>query len=266
MATRETNFTPTQKELLEMLWVTQIEAKVGRRFENPDGSYRFDHIIRPTRPIDFALDGEFVLKLHERKPGDPLSPYYINLRNLPDDLLTLVAKSIAEVTARLRADVCTGIPSAGDPIAKRFSEITGIPWIHIFDKADSSSGRKIVPATQGEPISAFGEKHQRLLILDDLITEADTKFEAGAVAEELGYHVSGFGVLVDRQQGGKEQLEGSGYPLRAALPIAKVFNYYYTTQNTGRQRISRQSYLDSMNYLNTARKSVGLSQLKLLAI
>lgn len=143
MATKETNFTPTQIALLETLWATETEAKVGRRFENPDGSYRFEHIVRPTRPIDFAQEGEFVLKAHERKPDAPLSPYYINLRNLPDDLLTLVAEAIAEATGDLKVNLCTGIPSAGDPIAERFSEITHIPLIQILVKQKTLPGGKL---------------------------------------------------------------------------------------------------------------------------
>lgn len=49
------------------MWVTSTVAKVSRRFSDEDGTFNFDHINRLTHPIDFANDGEFVLKLHEKK-------------------------------------------------------------------------------------------------------------------------------------------------------------------------------------------------------
>lgn len=266
MALQETELTLPQQKVLDLMWETSTVAKVGRRFSNEDGTFRFEHISRPTHPIDFAQDGEFVLKLHEKRPEAPLSPYYINLRNLPDRLLTLVAGSIAASTNPLleegSLDFCAGIPSAGDPIAEKYLTCTGIPLRQVFGKAESSSGRKIVPALEalGKHNELWKDKWNRLLLIDDLVTEAGTKLEAISVAEELGYRVAGIAVLVDRQQGGKEQLEAKGYRVFAPLPISKVFQYYYTEG-----RINQRLYQNSMDYLNTARKSTGLEELGLMA-
>lgn len=259
MAKKESEFTPIQVALLEELWDTQTEVKVGRRFENPNKTYCFEHINRPTRPIDFAQEGEFVLKLHEKKPAAPLSPYYINLRNLPETLLTKVGLAMAEATSKVKMDIdmVSGIPAAGDPIAQKYSEITDIHLSQLFGKAEGSSGRKIT-AVNAAP-RAFG-RWGRVLIVDDLITEADTKFEAAEVAGQLGYKVAGITVLVDRQQGGREQLQAAGYKIFAPLPVSKVFEYYYTTG-----RIDRGLYESSMNYLNSSRAINGLPRLELLA-
>lgn len=250
MARLETSFTPKQIGLLEALWATETEAKVTRRFDNGDGTYRFENVVRRTHPIDFPVHpGEFALKLHEKRPGAPLSEYFVNLRELPGGLLVSVAESIAEVTPVTQIDICAGIPSAGDPIAQEYSKVTGIPSFQIFGKAETGSGRKIVAA----PDAPRGDG-MRLEILDDLITEADTKFEAIEVASKLGYKIVGVGVLVDRQQGGTEQLMAKGYSVHAALLISKAFEYYYK-----RQKIDWDRYVKSMGYLNDARHSVGLA-------
>lgn len=262
MAQVEAFFTPTQREVLDLIWSTQTEAKVGRRSDvdlqnsDPFNRYRFEHVVRPTRPIDFPVHpGEFVLKLHERKPDALLSKYYVNLRHLPDDLLTKVAEAIAEGTQGITVECCTGIPNAGDPIAKKYSEITGIPLLTIFGKAEAGSNRKIVAAPD---VPAGNDR--RLLLLDDLITEADTKFEAATAAQDLGYHIVAIGVLVDRQQGGVDQLREQGFSVVTSLPISKAFEYYYLNGNTDYNR-----YLESMDYLNNARQSAGLAALELLS-
>lgn len=257
----ESEFTQIQRELLDLLWTTQTEAKVNRRFDNGDGTYRFESVVRPTRPVGFPVHpGEFVLKLHEKKPEAPLSEYYVNLRNLPKTLLTKVAEAIAENTQEIleTTDYCAGIPSAGTPIADEFCLATGIPHQKIFGKAEDGSGRKIVAAPHAfQPPT----EERRLLIIDDLVTEADTKFEAAEVAKQLGYEVAGIAVLVDRQQGGREQLEAKGYRVFAPLPISEIFKYYYLTE-----RIDQNRYALSMNYLNDARSKSGLPKLALATI
>ncbi len=81
--------TQSQQALADSLLSTKTEAKVGRRRKNPDGSYELYTTVRPTSPIDFPVnDEEFALKSHEHNIEDPLSPIYINLRNLPEDLLS----------------------------------------------------------------------------------------------------------------------------------------------------------------------------------
>lgn len=254
MARVETELTPTQKELLDLLWETETVAPVTRRLVNPNGSFGFEKYERVTRPIDFAREGEFALKLHETKPDDPLSPYYINLRKLPDAVLVKVAEAIAEATQGVRADFCTGIPEAGEPIARIFSQIAKIHCRRLFAKAASGSGRKIIASDE-----VFYSKGAKLLIVDGLITEADTKWEAINQAHFLNYSIAGVAVLIDRQQGGSDQLEAKGYRLYAPLPISRVFAYYYQ-----QGMIDQSKYVLCIDYLNDARTGLSLPRLELV--
>lgn len=246
MIAEQTELTPTQQKLTDLLWETQTEAPVNRRRTLPDGGFEFYKVVRPTRPIDFPVnDEEFALKLHERKPEAPLSPIYINLRSLPENVLFRVALAITEIP--LETDelhyFCTGIPTAGEPIAEKYSEISGITLIGLFDKASLGSGRRVLPSRNAR--IGRGEK---LMLIDDLITEADTKFEAIEVAENLGYKVSSIAVLFDREQGGVRQLEQAGYKVLAALKLTPTLMYYLQTG-----KIDQRRYDAIIEYLDSSR-------------
>lgn len=252
----ETELTHFQKQTLDLMWSTQTVAKVNRLYLEGDQA----HIVpveRPTRPIDFAVDPhEFALKLHEKNPYDPLSPYYVNLRNLPGHLNVSIAETIAEATRDLDFDYYTGIPNAADAFAQIYGSIR-VPqpeYRKLLGKAVTGQGRKII----AHPDTPLGEGGG-VLLMDDLITEADTKFEAIEVAEGLDYRVIAIAVLIDRQQGGKELLEAKGYTVRAPILISNAFVHYYRTG-----RINYSKYSNSMDYLNEARSRTGLAKLELI--
>jgi len=212
--------TENQERLADLLFETKIQAKVRRRRQLPNETFEFDEIIRDTSPIDFSQDpGEFVLKLHEQKPEAPLSPIYINLRNLPEEVLDQIGKVLAEMEDEETPDFCAGIPTAGVPIARVYSKFSGIELVDIFKKEQTDSSRRIVPGL------ATQERGKKARLIDDLVTKADTKLEAIKAAEDLGYEVVDLFVLVDREQGGVEQLAKAGYKLRAAFKLSQLLQY-----------------------------------------
>lgn len=217
------NLSLAQQALAETLLETKITAKVLRRSQNGDGKFTFEEVLRETHPFDFPIHpGEFALKIHDRKPDAPLSPFYINLRNLPEDLLNLVAKTINEVTPSKGVDFCTGIPRAGIPLAIEYSKESGIPFIDILEKqGEGGTDRKIV--ARGKSEMGIGKK---LIIVDDLVTHAGTKLEAIKAAESLGFEVAGLALLFDREQGGAEELKKMGYNVYSALKLSDALDFY----------------------------------------
>lgn len=230
-----------QTELLDLFFATKTSAKVLRRDTNPDGTYKFYDTIRATRPIDFPVNkSEFALKIHEVKPDVPLSPVYVNLRNLPEELLDKIALVLSQVTLAEKPDLCTGIPKTAVVMAQKYSQVSGVPFIDLFDKLGTDTARKI----EVKPDVANGDG-KSLIIIDDVVSQARSKFEAIAAAEKAGYKVLGILVLVDREQGGAKQVEEKGYQVHSVFKISEIMQYYL---NEG--KINQDQYNQVISYVN----------------
>jgi len=169
-------------------------------------------LIRRLFEIGAVRFGEFTLK------SGIQSPFYVDLRvviSFPDVLETIGALIAAEV-ARCGADRIAGIPYAGLPLAVAASLAGRIPLIYPR-REDKSYGtrRRIEGAfTPGE----------RVVLIDDIITDGASKFEAIRPLEEAGLIVRDLVILIDREQGGRELLLAKGYALHAILTISECFD------------------------------------------
>jgi uridine monophosphate synthetase len=63
-----------------------------------------------------------------------------------------------------------------------------------------------------------------MLFFDDVVASAKSKLEGIGTLEELGAKVEMILVVVDREQGGKENLEKLGYQFRALTTISELVN------------------------------------------
>ncbi|OGE32921.1 hypothetical protein A3C59_01815 [Candidatus Daviesbacteria bacterium RIFCSPHIGHO2_02_FULL_36_13] len=232
------NLTKLQEELADLLLNTKIEAKVIKRKQKDDGSFFLEEGSRPTSPIDFAKEaGEFALKIHEVKPDAPLSPIYVNLRNLPENVLEKISEVLAEVKTETQ-EYCTGVPKAAVVIAEGFSKASGVPFMDVFEKIGPDTDRKIVIKEGVSPKS-----DTKLLVIDDVIAHGKSKLEALEAAKAVGFYVNML-VLIDREQGGIEQVENEGCRVYAAMKLTDILNYY-----NEKNMISKDQYEKSMEYL-----------------
>ena len=181
----------------------------------------------------------FRLKLHESNPQAPLSPIYLNLRvrwgksKTPGILTVPVACQIVrEMVARtdqcgIRLDFfhVAGVPHAGDPFALEFVN-TVYPPAHLLKlgKEDGPGGRRVTRLMQGDQRRA-----ETVLLIDDLITKADSKLEAIRVLESAGLQVRDVLVIVDREQGGRQELKRAGYRLHAIFTLRQLLDFYHAT-------------------------------------
>jgi len=189
--------------------------------------------------------GEFRLKLHEKYPNAPLSPIYIDLRVLRSfpDALDSAVRVYEQLSSELRFDCYADVPTAATPIVAVLSHKTRIPMI---------SPRKEVKEVKGHgtrrPIDGVFREGQVALLVDDLITAADSKLEAISVLEENGLRVHDVVILVDREQGGVEELERRGYSCRAAFKLKELIKTYLDLH-----KITQHQYDKTMSYLENAR-------------
>jgi len=98
--------------------------------------------------------------------------------------------------------------------------------------ADKTGKPQITPRmdkkTHGEIRAIDGdyEREKTVLVVDDLVTGADSKLEAIKVLEDNGLIVKDVAVVFDREQGGADQLAEKGYTLHAALKIKSTLRFY----------------------------------------
>lgn len=237
------SLTQSQQELADLLLNTKIEAKVIRRKQRKDGSFFLEEGSRQTSPIDFAKEeGEFALKVHEININAPLSPIYVNLRNLPEEVLGKIAQVLSEVNLKTPQDFCTGVPKAALIIAEKFAQVSKIPLLDVFEKIGQNTDRKIIIKKGVKP-----KPDTKLLVIDDVIAHGKTKLEALDAAKKIGFYVNML-VLVDREQGGVEQVEAEGCRVYAAMKLSDILEYYME-----KNMITKEQYEKSIDYLSKSK-------------
>jgi uridine monophosphate synthetase len=186
--------------------------------------------------------GRFKLKLHEKNPDAPLSPFYIDLR---------IVRSFPKVMAKIaqvmqdeilcdalkgKTDLLADIPTAATPIVAILMYKSGIPMI--TPKKDEK--------THGisSKIEGKFEPGQRALLIDDLITKADSKLEAAKALKDNGLIVENILVLVDREQGGAKTLKEAGYNLYSVFKITELLDIYLENG-----KINKQKYDEAISYI-----------------
>jgi len=198
--------------------------------------WKLAHDLHKIGAIRF---GNFRLKLHEKNPDAPLSPIYIDLRLLRSfpDVMDLAVSVYKDLSVQFNFELYADVPTAATPIVAILSHISRVPMIS--PRKDEKKYGVV------RPIDGFFESDQRVLLVDDLITQATSKMEAISVLEENGLKVSGVIVLVDRQQGGPIELEEHGYVCRAAFKLSELLEFYLKTKS-----INEHDYRRTVDYLN----------------
>ncbi len=182
--------------------------------------------IGAIKGIEQSPEGKgFRLALHERNPDAPLSPFYFQLRKIQShpSILTVSASFmeemvVQEIGRRESFDRIAGIPTASTPLATTLSLKMGIGQVMPRMQAKSHGTKDAVDGdfTEG----------QTVLLVDDLITEADSKLRAIEILKSAGLIVRDVVVLIDREQGGKQKLEAAGYKFHSIFTVTEVFSYY----------------------------------------
>lgn len=154
--------------------------------------------------------GEFILESGIK------SPVYLNLRLLASrpESLKKVAGVLCGMARKIKHDRIVGIPYAAFPLATALSLECGKPLVCLRKDGKGHGGMGGVEweFTKGEVA----------LVVDDLVTTAQGKLEAIDALEKAGLVVKDLLVVVDREQGGREQLEAKGYRLHAALSLKEL--------------------------------------------
>ena len=162
-----------------------------------------------------------VFKLTSGKP----SPYYIDLRvvpSFPDAFQQICDFYLQHITTQIGTqnfDRIAGVPLAGIPFASQIAYNLKKPFLYVR-KGIRHHGRQ----RRVEGILVSGD---RVLLVNDLVTTGlNLKNAAEAIRAEGGV-VKEAVALLDREEGGKEELGESGIKVHTLLRISEVANTLY---------------------------------------
>jgi orotate phosphoribosyltransferase len=182
--------------------------------------------------------GEFRLKLHEKNPDAPLSPIYIDLRILRSfpDVLDAAVDVYSEMIKGLEFDLLADVPTAATPIVALLSHQTRVPMI--------SPRHDVKSHGTGRTIDGVYKEGQTALLIDDLITRADSKIESARVLTENGLRVKDIAVLIDREQGGAQAVGEIGITCHVAFGLKELLGVFLEDN-----KISTEQYERTVRYL-----------------
>ena len=182
--------------------------------------------------------GAFRIKLHETQPDAPLSPIYLNFRLLRSypAALTYTAHLLQKVAAGLEYDILADIPTGVTPLVALMVSLSERPMI--------SPRKDVKNYGLGVAIDGDYQAGQRVLLVDDVISAGDSKFDAIEKLEKAGLVVKDVLVVVDREQGGASILKERGYQPHAVATVSQLLARYRATGVVEESR-----YQEVINYL-----------------
>ena len=170
-----------------------------------------EQLILDLYTVNAIKFGEFTLK------SGVISPFYLDLRILVSypHLLSLTADVFWEKLRVLYFDVLAGVPYTAIPIATAVGVGHMQNMIFVRKEVKEYGTKKRIE----------GEYHtgQKAVVIDDVITNGESKFETIKYIEEAGLTVEHLVILVDRGQGGVELLSQHGYQCHPIYTMDQIF-------------------------------------------
>lgn len=197
---------------------------------------RKDELILDLWRVGAIKFGSFTLK------SRVASPFYIDLRVLVayPRLLKSTARAMSNIIKALKFDRIAGIPYAGLPLAVIISQELDVPLIYARKEAKNYGNVRRI-----EGIYSVGET---IVVVDDVITDGQSKMEAIEPLEKAGLIVKDIVILIDRQQGGVSRMAEKGYTLTSVTTVSEALTILKTLG-----AISDTEFQESLDHIHKVR-------------
>lgn len=183
--------------------------------------------------IQFYDEGKS-LKVHREHPDWdlPLSPFFVNMRLRPEGPLEvwqaeMFGQDMALAYYRLMEMLgrenevfqIVGIPNAANSLAKGFAEAWPAPDnLKLLTMFKEGEGKGVIV----QKIEGNIDPNLPLTLIDDVITLGGSKLDAIKVIRSMGHNVEKIIIGVDREQGGREEMEKEGIELVSVTSFGRI--------------------------------------------
>jgi orotate phosphoribosyltransferase len=151
------------------------------------------------------------------------SPYYVDLRQTISDPISMdwISNSLARIVineiGESKTDKILGVPTAGVPFATIISQKLAKPMLYYRRERKEHGVRKKIEGDM--------QRNERIVMVDDLITTGQSVIDAVNAARDQGGVVNELVVLLDREQGGKENLRAQNIEPHVLFNISEAFEW-----------------------------------------
>jgi|ETNmetMinimDraft_2_1059921.scaffolds.fasta_scaffold06841_3 orotate phosphoribosyltransferase len=147
------------------------------------------------------------------------SPVYIDIRILPSTpkAFDAIVDALVEKVKALKVDVVAGCETAGIPIAAAIAIKAGMPMIYVRKRAKGYGTNSMIEGVL--------KKGQKVVLIDDMITNGKSKIGFVEGVRKEGAVVSDCLVILDREQGGSDTLAEVDLKLHSLITLNEFLEF-----------------------------------------